>query len=352
MRARRKRHRRRRRLAGRAVPPTPARELVSKYCITCHNERLKTAGLLLDKADSEQICQLGGDMGKGHRAAAQPGDAALEHAAAGQCDLWRCSNVVGDRTGSSGARAGPIPGVRLDSIGSIESNTPTLFATCSPSRSIPPSMLPPDAQAHGFDTNADALGMEPALLDRYLTAAAKIARAAVGDPTMRPAVERYTAVKGNSNEQTWLWQTERLGEAFSLGSRGGIAARHYFPLDGEYVLQSPLAANVCRRDPWTERTGLDRDSCGWSARRTVHDRWRGCCRERAGCWDRPMRPIRRIKRMTSCRCECRSKPASARWSRRSSSPTASRRRDWDRRASRSGTAKATCRAPSSRFHPC
>jgi hypothetical protein len=104
----------------------------------------------------------------------------------------------------------------------------------------PSSMLPPDAQAHGFDTNADALGVEPALLDRYLAAAAKIARIAVGDATIRPAVERYTAVKGNSNEQTWLWQTERLDEAFSLGSRGGIAVRHYFPVDGEYVLRARL----------------------------------------------------------------------------------------------------------------
>jgi hypothetical protein len=102
------------------------------------------------------------------------------------------------------------------------------------------AMLPPDAQAAGFDTNADALAMEPALLDRYLTAAAKIARVAVGDPTMRPSFERYTAVKGNSNEQTWLWQSERLGEAFSLGTRGGIAARHYFPLDGEYVFRVRL----------------------------------------------------------------------------------------------------------------
>src|SRR5262245_21678934 len=102
------------------------------------------------------------------------------------------------------------------------------------------SMLPPDAHAYGFDTNADALSVEPALLDRYLTAAAKIARVAVGDPTLRPTFERYTAVKGNSNEQTWLWQTERLGEAFSLGSRGGIATRHYFPLDGEYVFQARL----------------------------------------------------------------------------------------------------------------
>jgi hypothetical protein len=57
---------------------------------------------------------------------------------------------------------------------------------------------------------------------------------------MRPLVERYTAVKGNSNEQTWLWQTERLGESFSLGSRGGIAARHYFPVDGEYVIRVRL----------------------------------------------------------------------------------------------------------------
>src|SRR5207342_2999817 len=102
------------------------------------------------------------------------------------------------------------------------------------------SMLPPDTQAYGFDTNADALSMEPALLDRYLSAAAKIARLAVGDPTLRPAVARYTAVKGNANEQTWLWQTDRLGEEFPLGSKGGIAASHYFPVDGEYIFRVRL----------------------------------------------------------------------------------------------------------------
>ena len=136
------------------------------------------------------------------------------------------------------------------------------------------SMLPPDAQAHGFDTNADALGIEPALLDRYLTAAAKIARVAVGDPTMRPAVERYTAVKGNSNEQTWLWQTERLGESFSLGSRGGIAARHYFPVDGEYVLRVRLLRTYAGVIRGLNAPTHDRDSRRWRPRRTVHDRRR------------------------------------------------------------------------------
>ena len=150
---------------------------------------------------------------------------------------------------------------------------PTPFATCWASRSTPTAMLPPDAQAYGFDTNADALSIEPALLDRYLTAAAKIARLAVGDPTLRPTFERYTAVKGNSNEQTWLWQTDRLGEDFPLGSRGGIAARHYFPLDGEYVFKVRLArtyADVIRGLNVAER---DRDSRRRRASRHVHD-WR------------------------------------------------------------------------------
>ena len=30
---------------------SPARAMLDKYCVTCHNQRLKTAGLMLDKAD-------------------------------------------------------------------------------------------------------------------------------------------------------------------------------------------------------------------------------------------------------------------------------------------------------------
>src|SRR6266852_8696206 len=39
----------------RATAATPARELVATYCVTCHNERVKTANLALDKADAEQV---------------------------------------------------------------------------------------------------------------------------------------------------------------------------------------------------------------------------------------------------------------------------------------------------------
>ena len=84
--------------------------------------------------------------------------------------------------------------------------------------------------------------IEPALLDRYLTAAAKIARVAVGDPTLRPAVERYTAVKGNSNEQTWLWQTERLGEDVLAGLARRDRGAPLLPGRWRIRLQAPAAA--------------------------------------------------------------------------------------------------------------
>ena len=63
--------------------PTPARELVTKYCVACHNQKLKTANLVLDQCRRRARVQLGGDLGKGHREAAQPLDAASGHSAAG-----------------------------------------------------------------------------------------------------------------------------------------------------------------------------------------------------------------------------------------------------------------------------
>ena len=226
--------------AEQAAPttPNPARALVSKYCVTCHNERLKTANLLLDKAD-DQIANASDTWEKvvvQLRGRSMPPvnmprpDSATYEAVAS----WLENEL--DRAAAARPNPGrPAPLHRLNRTEYANAVRDLLGVEIDPT-----SMLPPDAQAYGFDTNADALGVEPALLDRYLVAAAKIARVAVGDPTIPPAFERYTAVKGNTNEQTWLWQTERLGESFSLGSRGGIAARHYFPVDGEYVFRVRL----------------------------------------------------------------------------------------------------------------
>ena len=225
--------------ARNVAPVTPARTLVTTYCVTCHNERLKTANLLLDKTDAVNVANSAETWEKvvvqlRSRAMPPTNMPRPDNATYDTVATWLETEL--DRAAVARPNPGRPAGLhRLNRTEYANAVRDLLAIEIDPA-----SMLPPDAQAYGFDTNADALGVEPALLDRYLTAAAKISRVAIGDPTLRPTFERYTAVKGNSNEQTWLWQTERLGEAFSLGSRGGIATRHYFPLDGEYVFRVRL----------------------------------------------------------------------------------------------------------------
>ena len=98
------------------------------------------------------------------------------------------------------------------------------------------SLLPADEAGYGFDNIADVLSVSPALFQRYLTAAQKIGRLAVGDPTLRAITETYDVPRSE-------FQEDRVSEDLPFGSRGGLAIRHYFPLDGEYSLKIRLRRN-------------------------------------------------------------------------------------------------------------
>src|SRR5262249_5417078 len=69
----------------------------------------------------------------------------------------------------------------------------------------PGEWLPVDDSGYGFDNIAEVLSTSPALLDRYMSAARKVSRLAVGDLAMKPVEEIYDAkrdpVKGSRNEQ-------------------------------------------------------------------------------------------------------------------------------------------------------
>ena len=218
---------------------SPARELVKTYCISCHNQKLKTGGFALDTVDAEHVGNSAEAWEKvllklRSRAMPPPRSRRPDEKTYDAVSEWLEAEL--DRA----AAANPNPGRPADLHRLNRAEYANAVRDLLGVQVDGTQILPPDEQAHGFDTNADALSVVPALLDRYLTAAAKISRLAIGDPTLRPAFERYTAVRNNSNERTWLWQTDRLGEEFPLGSRGGIAARHYFPVDGEYVLKARL----------------------------------------------------------------------------------------------------------------
>jgi hypothetical protein len=94
-------------------------------------------------------------------------------------------------------------------------------------------LLPADDSGYGFDNIGDVLTVSPGLLERYLLAAGKISRQAVGDTTLPASYQTYTVPHG-------LKQDDRMSEAMPLGSRGGTAIEHRFPVDGEYEIAVAL----------------------------------------------------------------------------------------------------------------
>jgi len=90
-------------------------------------------------------------------------------------------------------------------------------------------LLPADDSGYGFDNIGDVLTVSSGLLEKYLLAASKISRQAVGDTKMPPAYETYTIPHA-------LRQDDRVGDDLPLGSRGGTAIQHRFPVDGEYEI--------------------------------------------------------------------------------------------------------------------
>ena len=88
----------------------------------------------------------------------------------------------------------------------------------------------------GFDNNADVLSITPALMSRYIAAATKISRLAVAAPTTgRSRRSTRSASRRRSDA--------RMSEDMPFATHGGLAVRHAFPLDGEYVFKLRLKRN-------------------------------------------------------------------------------------------------------------
>jgi hypothetical protein len=97
-------------------------------------------------------------------------------------------------------------------------------------------LLPADNAASGFDNIADLLFVSPVVMERYIAAAQKIARLAVGD--MRAPV--MVNIHQLSEQQP---QDERV-DGLPFGTRGGLGVHTYLPLDAEYVVELETAERV------------------------------------------------------------------------------------------------------------
>jgi len=98
------------------------------------------------------------------------------------------------------------------------------------------TLLPVDDTSYGFDNMAGSLGSSPALIESYISAAAKISRLALGHE-LAPTQKDYLAPADYSQN--------RHMEGLPFGTRGGLLVEHYFPADGEYVFSwAPIRDNA------------------------------------------------------------------------------------------------------------
>ena len=218
-----------------AASVSSPRAVLDKYCVVCHNTPLKTAGLALDTLDVEHVgasAEVWEKVVKKLRAGAMPPGGRPRPDKTTYDGLIATLEIALDRA----AAAAPNPGRpaihRLNRAEYVNVIRDLLGLDVDGA-----SLLPADDAGYGFDNIAAALTVSPALLERYLLAAKKISRLALADATMRPTVTTY-------NVPFTLMQDDRMSEDLPFGSRGGIAIRHYFPVDGEYAITIRMQRNT------------------------------------------------------------------------------------------------------------
>jgi hypothetical protein len=192
--------------------------IVNQYCVTCHSERLKTGNLVLEKLNPTQAsanAETWERVIRKVRAGMMP-PAGAPRPDRGTLDAFAASlETQLDRASAAHPNPGATALHRLNrnEYGNAIRDLLALDVDVS-------TLLPADDSAEGFDNVADVLRVSPSLMDRYVAAAAKISRLAVGDAAIGATTSTY--------------RTSSISEDIPLGAPGGLAVRHYFPVDGVY----------------------------------------------------------------------------------------------------------------------
>jgi len=209
---------------------------INQFCVSCHSEQLRTAGLSVEDLDLSRVAE--------------------------QTDIWE--KVIGKlRTRTMPPAGQPRPPEETyDAFAGWLESKIDRFAAAHPNPGRTEvfhrlnrseyanavrdllalevdvdALLPADdIDKNGFDNMAGVLTVSPALMERYLSAARKTARLAVGETPLGPAEQNYYV-------PILLVQDDRMGDDLPFGSRGGVGIRHFFPVEGKYDLAIRLHRN-------------------------------------------------------------------------------------------------------------
>jgi mono/diheme cytochrome c family protein len=206
------------------APTVEQRALLDQYCVTCHNQRAKTANVMFDTMDLADVSKNAEIWERAVRklrggmmpppGARQPERTAVESLAA-----WLENGL------DQAAAANPNPGrVALHRLNRAEYSNAVedLFGLHIDASAL----LPKDDQASGFDNVANVLKVSPSFLDQYISAARVVIGQATGNPSPKVASVVFRPAKGSD-------QSAHI-DGLPLGTRGGLLAEYLFPADGEY----------------------------------------------------------------------------------------------------------------------
>jgi hypothetical protein len=210
--------------------PTSQHAILAEYCLTCHSDKAKTGGLTLEGLDidhPEANAEMWEKVIRKLRSGMMPPTGAPRPDRATYATFRRTLEDSLDRA----AKAKPNPGAtalhRMNRAEYANAIRDLLAIDVDPG-----TILPPDDSLEGLDNLSDVLGTSPALIERYIGAAAKISRLAVGDTNISPLSITYK-VRGDVSQNNHI-------EGLPLGTRGGVVFKHNFPVDGEYLFKFSL----------------------------------------------------------------------------------------------------------------
>ena len=211
----------------------PEQSLVNRYCLGCHNDRALQGGLSLEAAPLDNVAghaEVWERVVRKLRAGAMPPSGSARPDAAAYQGLVDYIETALDAR----ADAAPDPG-RTDTFRRLNRTeyrnaVRDLLALDVDAAAL----LPRDDASYGFD-NVGVVELSPTLMERYLAAAQKISRLAVGSSAIVPG-SRVVTLRPDLTQEVHL-------EGLPFGTRGGATVDHTFPLDGEYEIEVRLARN-------------------------------------------------------------------------------------------------------------
>src|SRR5438477_5346133 len=215
--------------ASPAAPAVVATDILNKYCVPCHNGRLKTAGLQVDSLDVNHVADNAQQWEKivsKLRTGEMPPPGRPRPDAATYMAVAAALEKDLDAAAAAKPHTGRVPVHRLNRS-EYANAIRDLLGLEIDGRAL---LSSDEADQEGFDNVASVLSVSPALLENYLSAARTLSRLAVGDRSLHPVVDTFKISKA-------LVQDERLNDDLPFGSQGGALVRYYFPLDAEYTIK-------------------------------------------------------------------------------------------------------------------